>query len=409
MPAPRPHARPKAAFLARFGRAVQPAAQSETQRVDDSIPKGVLLASAWSWRLLLIGAAIAVLVFVIAQLRLIFIPVMVAILLSALLVPLKEWLMRHRVPRGVAILLCMLLTLVVITGLLYLVGQQIRSEAGTLQHQTMAAVDSARTWLLGPPFNLTDRQIDGWLAEITTAVRTDSQVLINGALSVGSTLGHFATGIVLVLFSTLFILIDGAGIWRWAVSVFPRRARIAADGAGRAGWATLQSFVRVQILVASIDALGIGLGAFFLGLPLAIPIAVLVFLGSFIPIVGAVVTGALAVFIALVYKGFWFALIMLAIVLLVQQVEGHILQPLIMGTAVKVHPLAVVLVVAAGSLLAGITGALFAVPLAAVLNAIIGYVSTEAWKTAPPPALPRLNTALWQVVPYERSRHNRLL
>jgi len=406
----RPIAHTRAAFLARFGRAAAPQEQTEEERVGESLPRGVLVASAWSWRLLLIGAAIAVLIYVVAQLRLIVIPVMLAVLLSALLVPLKELLVRHRVPRAVAILVCMLLTLVIVAGLVYFAGQQVRVQSGSLRHQTMTAVASAREWLLGPPFNMTSSQIDGYIAEFGSAFNTDSQVLINGALSVGSTVGHVLTGILLMLFSTLFILIDGAAIWRWVVSVFPMRARAAADGAGRAGWATLQSFVRVQILVASIDALGIGFGAFFLGLPLAVPIGVLVFLGSFIPIVGAVVTGALAVFVALIYKGIWFAVIMLAIVLFVQQVESHVLQPLIMGTAVKVHPLAVVLVVAAGSLLAGITGAMFAVPFAAVLNAMIGYVTLEGWKAEPPPTLaPRLGASLWQVVPYERSRTSRLL
>ncbi|GAA4179805.1 AI-2E family transporter [Gryllotalpicola koreensis] len=391
MPAPRPHPR-----------------RSESQKVDDSLPRGVLLASAWSWRLLLIGAAIAVLLFLVVQLRLIVVPVLIAILLSALLIPLRDLLMRAHLPKWIAIVLCMAITIAIIGGLVFLVGQQVRSEAGTLRHQTMASVEALRTWLMGPPFNLSNRQIDGGISQITDAIQADTQVLINGALSVGSTVGHFVTGLLLTLFSTLFILIDGAGIWRWAVSVFPKRARLAADGAGRAGWATLGTFVRVQILVASIDAFGIGLGAFFLGLPLAIPVAVLVFLGSFIPIVGAVVTGTLAVFIALVYKGFWFALIMLAIVLFVQQVEGHVLQPLIMGTAVKVHPLAVVLVVTAGSLLAGITGALFAVPFAAVLNAMIGFLSADTGTRGSPPLAQR-GTALWQVVPAERVRRNRVL
>jgi predicted PurR-regulated permease PerM len=406
MSAPRPRVRSAAVFRSRFG-VPAGAPRTEAQKVEASLPRGVVLASAWSWRLLLIGAAIGVLVFLIVQLRLIVVPVLIAILLSALLMPLKELLVRARVPRWLAIVICMLLTVAVLGGLLFLVGQQVRAESGALRAQTMAAVESARVWLMGPPFNLTNAQIDQGLHQISEAIQTDSQVLINGALSVGSTVGHFATGLLLVLFSTLFILIDGAGIWRWAVSVFPLRARAAADGAGRAGWSTLQSFVRVQILVASMDALGIGLGAFFLGLPLAIPVAVLVFLGSFIPIVGAVVTGTLAVFIALVYKGFWFALIMLAIVLFVQQLEGHVLQPLIMGTAVKVHPLAVVLVVAAGSLLAGITGALFAVPFAAVLNVMIGYISLAKWKAEPPPIVQRADTLLWQVVPAERARRSR--
>jgi predicted PurR-regulated permease PerM len=407
MPAPRPRIARSQAGRARTERSA--ASRSEARKIDDSLPRGVLLASAWSWRLLLIGAAIAVLLVVIARLRLIVVPVLIAVLLCALLVPLKGLLVRLRLPKWLAIVVCMLLTIAVIGGLLYLVGQQVRAESATLQLQSMHAEESLRTWLEGPPFNLSNQQIDDGIRQISTAAHTDSQLLITGALSVGSTVGHFATGILLTLFSTLFILIDGEGIWRWVVSVFPRTARGAADGAGRAGWTTLQSFARVQILVASIDALGIGLGAFFLGLPLAIPVAVLVFLGSFIPIVGAVVTGTLAVFIALVYKGIWFALVMLLIVLFVQQLEGHVLQPLIMGTAVKVHPLAVVIVVAAGSLLAGIPGALFSVPFAAVLNAMIGYISLESWKTAPPPLLQDSRRALWQVVPAERVRRNRVM
>src|SRR5699024_7008460 len=126
---------------------------------------------------------------------------------------------------------------------------------------------------------------------------------------------------------------------------------------------------------------GIGVGAWALGLPMALPITVLVFLGSFVPIVGAVLTGALAVFVALVYNGWIVALIMLAVVLIVQQVEGHVLQPWIMGNAVKVHPLAIVLVVAGGTMVAGIAGALFAVPLVAMLNTGIKYISSGMWKT----------------------------
>jgi predicted PurR-regulated permease PerM len=187
--------------------------------------------------------------------------------------------------------------------------------------------------------------------------------------------------VLLTLFSTLFILIDGPNIWRWVVRLFPHRARSAVDGAGRAGWITLTNFVKVQILVAFVDAVGIGLGSFLLGVPLAIPIGVLVFLGSFVPVIGAVVTGALAVFIALVYNGPVIALILLIVVLGVQQLEGHILQPLIMGSAVKVHPLAVVLAVAGGSIVAGIAGAFFAVPVVATLNVMVNYVASGAWRS----------------------------
>jgi predicted PurR-regulated permease PerM len=214
-------------------------------------------------------------------------------------------------------------------------------------------------------------------------LQADSSALLSGAVSVGSTVTELFAGVLLTLFSTLFILIDGKGIWAWVVRIFPRRARLALEGAGKAGWLTLQNFIKVQILVATIDAIGIGAGAAILQLPLAVPIAVLVFLGSFIPVIGAVATGALAVFIALVYNGWVVALIMLGIVLLVQQIEGHVLQPLVMGTAVKVHPLAVVLAVAGGSVVAGIPGALFAVPIVAVLNVMIGYIARGDWRQLP--------------------------
>ena len=357
------------------------------------------LAAAWSWRLLLVGGVIAVLVFLIIQLRLIVIPLFVAVLVAALLVPFSQLLQRRlRFPKWLAVTVSMLSALAVVGGLLTLGITQIVRGSDELAAQTLVAWDDFRAWLLEGPFHITEQQLNDFVAQVLDAAQDDSGVLLSGALSVGSTLGHFLAGLLLTLFATLFILIDGRGIWRWLVGIFPRRARAAVDGAGRSGWTTLQNFVKVQILVATIDAIGIGLGAFLLGVPLAVPIAILVFLGSFIPIVGAVATGALAVFVALVYNGWVIALIMLGVVLLVQQVEGHVLQPLIMGTAVKVHPLGVVVAVATGSLLAGIPGALFAVPVAAVLNVMIVYVASGAWKDAGPP-LGQRPAPLWRTVP----------
>lgn len=357
------------------------------------------LASAWSWRLLVIGAALAVVIFLIVQLRLIVVPVLIAVLLGALLVPYKDFLLRRRWPTWLAIVTALVTLVVVVGGLLYLAIWQVTRQSHELQVQSVAAYDEFRAWLTTGPLGLSEDQITGMLDSLWTSLQQDSQVFISGALSVGSTVGHVLTGAVLTLFSVLFILIDGKSIWGWVVRIFPRNARAAVDGSGQAGWMTLRNFVKVQILVASIDALGIGLGAFFLGLPLVIPIAVLVFLGSFIPIVGAVVTGALAVLIALVFKGWVFAIIMLAVVLLVQQIEGHVLQPLIMGTAVKVHPLAVVLAVAAGSLLAGIPGALFAVPIVAVLNVMVHYIASGAWRAKPPGDWSAPSGAIWETVP----------
>ena len=379
------------------------AARTEpAEPVAESLPRGVRLAGAWSWRLLVIGAVIAVAIFLIVQLRLIVVPVLIAVLLAALLVPFKDFLIRHRWPHWLAIVVTVVTLVVVVGGLFYLAIWQVTRESRDLQTQSVAAFDEFRRWLTTGPLGLTKDQIDSAFQSIWTSVQQDSQVYISGVLSIGSTLGHVLTGALLTLFSVLFILIDGRSIWGWIVRIFPKNARAAVDGAGQAGWLTLRNFAKVQVLVASIDALGIGLGAFFLGLPLVIPIAVLVFLGSFIPIVGAVITGALAVFVALVFKGWVFALIMLGVVLLVQQIEGHVLQPLIMGSAVKVHPLAVVLAVAAGSLLAGIPGALFAVPFVAVLNVMVHYVSSGAWRSRPPVATVAPEGAIWETVPRPR-------
>ncbi|KQM15620.1 permease [Plantibacter sp. Leaf171] len=361
------------------------------------------VAAAWSWRILLVAAVVALLVFLVVQLRLIVIPLLIAVLVSALLKPVVDVLVRHRWPKGLAIALAMVGTLSVVSGLIFLAISQITSQFASVQARTMTAYGDFKAFLLASPLHVTEAQLNDFIAQAFDSLQQDGQVLLSGALSIGSTLGHVATGVFLTLFCLLFMLIDGRTIWRWTVRVFPQRARPAVDSAGRAGWRTLGNYVRTQILVASIDAVGIGLGAFILGVPLAIPVAVLVFLGSFVPIVGAVVTGAVAVFLALVYNGPLIALLMLGVVLLVQQLEGHVLQPLIMGTAVKVHPLAVVLAVAGGTLVAGIPGALFAVPVVAVINVMVHTIASGTWRTggtAPPE--PDADGAIWQTVPSPR-------
>jgi len=366
---------------------------SDTERgpaADPSVPRGMQIAAAWSWRILLVLGVLAVLIFFIIQLRLLIIPLLVAVVLSALLVPFKNFLVRHKWPKWLAITTAEIGTLVVVAGLIVLVATQVSSGFDDLRQQSINSYNDLKSFLADGPLQISESDFNNYVAQAWDAIQQDSQALVSGAAALGSSVGHVLAGVLLTLFSTLFILIDGERIWSWIVRLFPRKARVATDGAGRAGWRTLQNFVKVQILVASIDAIGISVGAAILGVPLAIPIGVLVFLGSFIPIIGAVVTGAVAVFIALIYNGPVIALIMLGVVLLVQQIEGHVLQPLVMGTAVKVHPLAVVLAVAGGSMVAGIAGAFFAVPVVATVNVMVNYVAGGSWRTppaglAPPP------------------------
>jgi len=368
----------------------KPIPEPDAAAIEARVPASLRVAGAYSWRILLVLGVLAAFIFLIAQLKDIVIPFMVAILVAALLVPLVQFLVRHRWPKPLAVALAMLGTIAIVAGLIFVVVSQIRSGYPDLQERSLTAYDNFKVFLAQSPLQLDDKEIQVYIDQAFAAIQKDSQALISGALSVGTTAGHVLAGLLLVLFATLFILIDGKGIWAWIVRLFPRRARAAVDGSGHAGWVTLTTFVKVQIFVAFVDAVGIGVGAWILGLvfggfPLVIPIAIAVFLGSFIPVVGALLSGVIAVFVALVYLGPIPALIMLGIVLLVQQVEGHVLQPLVMGSAVKVHPLAVVFAVAAGSFLAGIPGALFAVPVIAVTNVMVKYIAGGDWKTNPRP------------------------
>ena len=367
-------------------------ADAAREQAESALPVGIRIAGSWSWRVLAIAAVITLFIYLVITLREIVVPFMIAILLAALLVPLVNLLVRHRWPRWLAVALAEVGLLAVVSGLVVLVVSQVRTGFPDLQRQSITAFENFKQYLLDSPLHLTNSDINGYLGQLWSAIQKDSQALVSGAVSFGTTAGHVLAGLLLTLFATLFMLIDGKGIWAWVVRLFPRKARPAIDGSGEAGWVTLTNFVRVQILVAFVDAVGIGLGAwiiglFFGGFPLVIPITIAVFLGSFIPVVGALFSGVLAIFIALVYLNPFAALLMLAVVIAVQQIEGHVLQPFIMGTAVKVHPLAVVFSVAAGGFLAGIPGALFAVPVVATLNVMIGYVASGRWRTTPDPTL----------------------
>lgn len=378
-----------------FFEAVRDRSRVVTTDIAPSVPRGLRVATAYAWRLLVIAAAAAVAIWLVIQLKLLVVPLMVAILVAALLWPTFSWMLRRRWPGWIAIVVSVVGAVAIVAGLVWLVVWQIGQQWGSVRDRTVESVGRLREYLIEGPLHLTGGQIDDGLRQAFDFLQQQVSLLWSGALAIGSTVGHVATGAVLAVFILLCILADGGGIWSWATKLFPKAARAAVDGAGRAGWVTVVTYARTQLLVATIDAIGIGIGAFFLGVPLAIPIAVLVFLGAFVPIVGAVVTGALAVFLALVYNGPWIALWMLVVVLGVQQLEGHVLQPLLMGSAVKVHPLAVVLVVAGGAMVAGIPGALFAVPLAAFVNVVAVYLAERGWETGRSPT----GDLIWDTVP----------
>jgi predicted PurR-regulated permease PerM len=365
----------------RSDHAVETSPHVRTDReLDEDIPYGVRIAAGWAWRigvLLLVGGA---LVWLLRGVSFLIIPIMVAALLAGLLSPLTGWMRRRGAPNGLAVAITVLGFLGAIVGALALVGRQLVAGFSALWSEALAGVQQIQAWLSEGPLHLTADQIDKYIQEATAALQNNTSSILSGALTFGSTAGHFAAGLILALFVLIFFLLEGDRIWSFLVRLMPRKARRAADGAGRRGWASMVSYARVQMFVAFVDAVGIGAGAAIIGVPLALPLSVLVFIGSFIPIVGALVTGAIAVLLALVANGPVNALIMLGIVLLVQQLESHVLQPLIMGRAVALHPVAVILAVAAGSYLAGIPGALFSVPILAVANSSIRYIAGRTWE-----------------------------
>ncbi|WP_214367951.1 AI-2E family transporter [Pseudonocardia sp. H11422] len=347
-------------------------------RPPSPIPTPLRVTSEVCARLLVIAAALGLLVFLIIQLRIVVIPVAIAVLLSALLTPVVYWLLARRVPRGPATALVLVGGLALIGGLLSFVINTFISGFAALQAQLTASFASIQQLLAGPPLNIPATQLENLPGRLGQAISDNRDALTTGALSTAATVGELAAGLALALFALIFFLFDGPRIWRFLLRGAPRVRRQRVDVAGRRAFASLVGYTRATVLVAIVDALGIGIGLWIVGVPLVIPLAALVFLGAFVPTVGAVVTGAVAVLIALVANGPIQALVVLAIVIAVQQLEGHVLQPLLLGRAVQLHPLAVVLAVAAGVVIAGIAGALLAVPLLAVINAAARSLAAPA-------------------------------
>lgn len=328
-------------------------------------------AAAWAWRLLAILAAAGAMLWVIIKLDLIVVPILIATMLTALLLPAVDWLDRRGLPRGGAVALMLLSSFAILGGILSFVISQFITGLPDLVEQVTRSINSMRTWLIEGPLHLSGEQIVRAGDAAIEALRDNQAKLTHGALSTAATVTEIVTGALLVLFTLIFFLHGGRNIWAFVTRMFPEGTRERVGDAGRAGFHSLIGYVRATFLVALVDAIGIGTGLAIMGIPLALPLASLVFLGAFIPLVGAVITGFLAVVVALLAKGFIYALITLGLIIAVQQLEAHVLQPVVMGRAVSIHPLAVVLGIAAGGVLAGIIGALLAVPVIAFLNSAV--------------------------------------
>ena len=338
---------------------------------NDAIPPGLRVGAAFSWRLLVIGAAIGGVLALAWVLSEVVVPFLIGVILAALLVPLSAFLQRHRCPKWLAIIVAWIVLLGVIAGLASLVTERVLNEIPMLQKQIEGVGNQLKSLLATHPFGLDAAKVSRYMTELGQWLQSHASDVGLRAAAAGLRIVHMLEGIFVMIFVILFAMIDGAEIWAWVTRLFPQRARARLDYAGHAGWHTLAALARVQIFVAAIDAVGIGIGAWLLGVPLVTPIAVIVFFGALVPIIGSIVAGAAAVIIAFLFNGLSDALIMLGVVLLVNQLEGNVLHPFLTGGVVKVHPLGVVLGVIAGASVGGVAGAFLAVPIIATANAMI--------------------------------------
>lgn len=330
---------------------------------------GLRTGAVFAGRLLVIAAAVGLAGWIAATLSNVVVPLLIGLVVAALLVPFSALLQRHGVPKWLAIVAALLSLVAGVAVLVFLVVWRVSEQLPDLERRSVALVGTVQDLLRHPPFGLPAVDLD--TGDVRGFVEQHGAALQQGVVVAGATLVHLGEGLFIITFVTIFALTGGRHMWDWIVSLFPRRAQHRLHAASEAGWTTLTHFIRVQVIIAATDAIGIALGAFLLGVPLAGPIGVVVFVGAFIPVVGAFAAGAVAVLLALLFKGWVIALVMLGVVVLVQQLEGQVLHPFLTGSVVAVHPLAVLVAVIAGTTVGGIAGGFFAVPLAATANSMI--------------------------------------
>lgn len=354
----------------------------------------VRAAAAWSWQLLIIAAAVWVFGQAFIMYREIFVPVLLALLLTAILNPLVNRLDRWHIPRSIGVIFSVLLALAVIGAGLAWVAERLIGGIPMLTDELTGTIDQARDWLSAGPLHVSAAQVHTVSDHLIHVLQENEGKITSGALSTVMTTAEMGTGLVLMIFLTIFFLYGGRRIFEFVTLLIPVASRQRVRTASESGFHTLVGYVRATVLVSLIDSTCIGIGLWLLGVPLALPLAALVFVGGFIPIVGAVLTGAVAVIVALVTKGFVTALIVLALLFLVMMVEGHVLQPFLTGKSVSLHPVAVVVVIAIGVTSLGIIGGLLAVPIAAFLNTSIRSLNAQraaeeaAQQAGRPPAPP---------------------
>lgn len=345
---------------------------------DDPVPRWLRSGAAIAWRLLAIGAAIAFTAYALAYLRVVVLPVIIALLLSTVLHPPTRWLTRHRFSDGAAAGTVLFSAVTVLAGALAMAGAAVGRQFSDLADSVQEGIREAGDALAEPPFNLSEAEIERRIDDAIDRLGESGGELTGGVLHGAVLVGELFTGLIITLLLLFFFLKDGSSLWSWVVNTFGGRRRARLDELARRSFSALTGYVRGLFLVGVADATMIGAGLAILGVPLVIPLMLLTFLGAFVPLIGAFAAGLAAVLIALVAGGVTKALIVLGLVIAVQQIEGHLLYPLIMGQAVNIHPIAVILALACGGILAGIIGVFISVPIITVAATALAYAREDA-------------------------------
>lgn len=346
----------------------------------------MVTASEWSWRVLVIAAVLAGIWWLLQYFSGVAVPLAVAVLLTALLSPLNGWLRAAKWPPALAAAGSLLATALVIGSVFAGIGAQVVRDLPQLIDKALIAFGTLVDWLASGPLHIDQAELNGYLQQFTAWVNDSRAELATIAASAGVGVGHFFAGLAIALIATFFFLASGRRIWTSVMTLVPRHYQVATDRASERGWDSLVAYMRAQVLVALVDAVGMLIGALALQLPMAWALFALTFITAFIPVLGAVLSGTVAVALALVTHGPVSALIMLGITIAVVQTEGHFLQPILLGRAVSLHPLAVLVGLAMGATLAGIVGALLVIPVLAFSVAFIRGLDPERFATLPPSA-----------------------
>lgn len=360
---------------------IRSAAASHLQP-EPQVPLWLQRAAAWAWRLLLVALLLYVAFRVATALRLVVLPCIAALLLTALLHPLTARLRRSGMPSMAATWCTFLSAIVVLAGLVFLAADRVSAEYPRLQTEVKHTARQVQTSLAGSPFHLTNVRLEQYANSFTHFLSQHQSLIAGTVVTGGKIVIELVTGLVLMLFVTFFLLKDGNKIWQWLVAALPAGSRSRADNAGAAAWTAVVNYMRGTTAVAAIHAVVIGLSLWLLGVPLLVPLILLVFIAAFVPLAGILVAGALAIIVTLGTRGWIAAVILLGIFLAENQLEGHLLQPQVVGRIVRLHPLAIILVLAVGGIIAGVAGAIVAVPAAAALS----YAWPHLRREQPPPA-----------------------